>query len=426
LNDKINFKRSEADLREMNDRKILMVVVDGVSDRPINGKTPLSVAKKPNMDKIASMGINGIMDAIAPGIRPGSDTGHLALLGYDPYHYYSGRGPIEAAGVGIDVKPGDIAFRVNFGTVEGQNSVFDKVVVDRRAGRISDTDELVKAINEGVELGIEFMFTRGSGHRGVLVLRGKNLSDKITDTDPKVIGKRVKKCQPLDKKASKTAEIVNSFMEQSHKILEKHPLNSERRKKGLLKANALLLRGVGMLSHIPSFEEKYGMRLAVIAGITLIKGIGRLLKGDVIEVNGATGNRNTNISGKIRAAIRALKTHDFVLLHFKATDELGHDGDFEGKKEFIEELDKNLEPLLKLDFSKVCLILTSDHSTPIKAREHTADPVPVTICYEDVRVDNVYSFSEFESYKGGLCRIKGMDLVNIAMDLIDKARKFGA
>ncbi|RLI85811.1 MAG: 2,3-bisphosphoglycerate-independent phosphoglycerate mutase [Archaeoglobales archaeon] len=409
-------------------KRILMVIVDGLSDRSIDGKTPLSVANKPNMDKIAEIGINGIMDTIAPGVRPGSDTGHLALLGYDPYKYYSGRGPIEAAGAGIDVKPGDVAFRVNFGTVEGEGSIFDKVVVDRRAGRISDTDELVKAVCEGVKLDVEFIFKRGSGHRGALVLRGEELSDKISDTDPHKIGAKVWRCRPLDgsKEAKRTAEIVNSFMEQSHSILDSHPLNEERAKKGLLKANALLLRGAGMCPHIPSFEEKYGMKLAVIAGTTLIKGVGRIVKGEVLEVEGATGNKYTNLDGKVKAAIEALKTYDFVLLHIKATDELGHDGDFDGKKEFIEKLDKAIEPLLNLDFSKVCMILTADHSTPIMAREHTADPVPITIVHEGVRVDEVRTFSEFEAYKGGLCRIRGRDVINIALDLIDRAKKFGA
>jgi 2,3-bisphosphoglycerate-independent phosphoglycerate mutase len=228
------------------------------------------------------------------------------------------------------------------------------------------------------------------------------------------------------KEAMATARIVNSLMEQSHRILDSHPINEEREKNGLPKANVMLLRGAGVVPCIPSFEEKYGMKLAVIAGTALIKGIGRLLKGDVIKVDGATGNKNTNLKGKIDAAIKALKTHDFVLLHFKAPDELGHDGDFEGKKEFVEKLDGHLNPLLELDFSKVCLIFTVDHSTPVMAREHTADPVPIVLVHEGVRVDNIQQFSEFESYKGGLCRIRGADIVNIAMDLVDKAKLFGA
>ncbi|MFP3945294.1 MAG: 2,3-bisphosphoglycerate-independent phosphoglycerate mutase [Archaeoglobaceae archaeon] len=408
------------------DKKILMVIIDGLADRPIDGKTPLSSAKTPNMDKLASNGINGIMDTISPGIRPGSDTAHLTLLGFDPYQCYSGRGPIEATGAGIDILSGDVCFRVNFGTVEGEGSVFDKTVTDRRAGRISETDELVKAINENVELDVDFIFKRGTGHRGALVIRGEGLSDEITATDPKSIGKKVKKCKATRDKGEKTAQIVNSFMEQAHRILDQHPYNKEREKEGLMKGNVLLLRGVGLTPQVPSFEERFGMKLGVVAGTTLIKGVGKFLKGDVITPPGVTGGKDTDLSAKIEGCIEALETHDFVLLHIKATDEYGHDGDFEGKKAFVESVDHNIKPLMELDPQEVLLILTADHSTPIMVKEHTADPVPVIISHEGVRVDDVSAFSEFEAYKGGLCRIRGRDLVNISMDLIDKSQKFGA
>jgi 2,3-bisphosphoglycerate-independent phosphoglycerate mutase len=168
------------------------------------------------------------------------------------------------------------------------------------------------------------------------------------------------------------------------------------------------------------------MKLAVIAGTALIKGIGRLLGGDVIEVKGATGGKDTDLNAKVSATLKALEDYDFVLLHIKATDEYGHDGDFEGKRKFIEKVDKALEPLLSLDFSKVCLVVTADHSTPISVRDHTADPVPITIVYDEVRSDDVDEFSELKAYKGGLCRIRGLDLMNIILDLINKTKKFGA
>ena len=408
--------------------KILMIVIDGAGDR---GKiTPLSSARKENLNKLAKMGINGIMDTIKPGIRPGSDTAHLALLGYDPFKYYTGRGPIEAAGVGIELKEGDVAFRVNFGTVEGEGSVFNKVVVDRRAGRISDTDELVKAVNENVDLskfGVEFVFKRGSGHRGAIVFRG-DLSDKISDVDPKKIGEKVKRCLPLEnnEKARFTAEVVNYFIEKSHEILEKHPLNVKRAKNGNPKANVLLLRGAGKVPHLPKFEDMFGMKLACISGTALIKGVVRIVGGDVLEIRGVTGSKDTNLDAKVEGAINALKEYDFVLLHIKAPDEYGHDGDFEGKKNFIEKVDKALKPILSLDFSEICLVVTADHSTPVKVRDHTSDPVPVTIVYEDVRPDDVEEFSELKAYKGGLHRITGNDLFNILLDLTNRAKKFGA
>ncbi|WP_290596479.1 MULTISPECIES: 2,3-bisphosphoglycerate-independent phosphoglycerate mutase [unclassified Archaeoglobus] len=407
---------------------VLLVVVDGLSDRPVNGKTPLSVANKPNLDRLAEIGINGIMDTIAPGIRPGSDTSHLALLGYDPYKYYSGRGPIEAAGVGIEVKPGDIAFRINFATVEGEGSIFDKVVVDRRAGRIENTEEFIEAIKDKVRLPVEFLIEKGTGHRAAIVFREEGLSEKVSDTDPKAVGKKVKKCTALSEEegAKRLAEIVNEFMQKAHEVLDEHPLNKERSDKGLLKANALLLRGAGKMPHVPSFEEKFGLKLCVIAATALIKGVGRIVGADVITPEGATGNKNTDLEAKFRAAKNALKSHDVVLLHIKAPDELGHDGDFEGKRKFIERLDEKISTLFDLSFSETCLIVTADHSTPVKVKDHTADPVPVIIVHEDVRRDEVRSFSEFEAYKGGLCRIRGMDLLNISFDLLNFAKKFGA
>ncbi len=402
---------------------VLLLILDGMPDRPVSGKTPLSVAKKPNLDSIADLGINGIMDTIAPGIRPGSDTSHLALLGYDPHECYTGRGPIEAAGVGIDVKPGDVAFRANFATVEGSGTIFDKVVVDRRAGRIQDTEDLVKAIREEIELDVEFFIERGTGHRAAVVFRGEGLSAEVTDTDPKKVGLKVKKCKPLNEGAVKTAEIVNEFMQRAHEILEAHPLNAERERRGLPKANAILLRGAGSVPHIQSFESRFGLKLCVVSATALIKGVGAILRGDVITPEGATGNRYTNIGAKIDAALKEMRSHDVVLLHFKAPDELGHDGDFEGKKEFVERLDPHLEKLLDLD---ACVIVTSDHSTPVNVGEHTADPVPIAILHEDVRRDDVRRFSEFEAYKGGLCRIRGMDVLRIALDLLNLAEKFGA
>ncbi|MET1124692.1 MAG: 2,3-bisphosphoglycerate-independent phosphoglycerate mutase [Archaeoglobaceae archaeon] len=402
---------------------ILIVVVDGMPDRPINGRTPLSVAKKENLDSIADLGINGIMDPIAPGIRPGSDTSHLALLGYDPHKYYGGRGPIEAAGVGIEVKPGDVAFRANFATVEGEGDIFDKVVVDRRAGRIQDTSQLIEAIRREVELPVEFFIERGTGHRAAVVFRGEGLSANVTDTDPKRIGEKVKMCKPLSEDASRTAEIVNEFMRKVHEVLEKHPLNAERVARGLPKANAILLRGAGSTPHVESFNDRYGLKLSVVSATALIKGVGAIVGGRVVTPEGATGNRNTNVAAKVDAALKEMKRSDVVLLHFKAADELGHDGDFSGKVEFIERLDAELAKLLDLD---ACVIVTSDHSTPVSVREHTADPVPVAIKYEGVRRDEVRVFSEFEAYKGGLCRIRGVDLLRIALDLTNLTEKFGA
>lgn len=398
-----------------------MLILDGLPDRPLNGKTPLTVAKKPNLDKIAEISVNGIMDTIAPGIRPGSDTSHLALLGYDPYKFYTGRGPIEALGVGIELKPGDVAFRANFATVAGEGSIFDKVVVDRRAGRIAETEELVRTLNE-ISLPIEFKVAKATGHRAAVVFRGL-FADSVTDTDPKFEGENVKRCKS---DRAEVAEIINEFMQKAHEILEKHWVNELRAKNGLKKANAILLRGAGVMREVPSFKDRFGLKLKVVSATALIKGVGKLVGGEVFTPPGATGNKDTNLEVKISSAIKSLESSDVVLLHIKAFDEFGHDKDFEGKVSFVEKLDVHLSSLLELDFSETCLIVTSDHSTPVKVGDHTADPVIISIAHEDVRRDEVKRFDEFSATKGGLCRIRGIDALNIAFDLLNVAKKFGA
>ena len=402
--------------------KILFIVLDGASDRPVEGRTPLAVAKKPNMDALAFGGINGIMDTIAPGIRPGSDTSHLALLGYDPYHYYTGRGPFEAAGVGIDVKGGDIAFRVNFATLQ------NGVVTDRRAGRIEDTDSLAKAINEKVKVpGVEIIFKRSTGHRAALVLRGKGLSSAITDTDPKKEGNPIKECHATDETpgAKRTAEIVNSISRQVTEVLDSQPVNAERRRKGLPPGNAVLIRGAGVVPHIPPFEERYGMKGAVVAAAGLIIGIGKMCGLEHLTVEGEDiEDPPKRVRAKLKRAMDALQTHDFVLLNIKGADEAGHDGDFDKKTLFLEDADDAFKPLLTL--KDTLIIITADHSTPVPLKDHSADPVPILIHGQGVRVDTLGHYNELVAHKGGLCRIRGMDVMPIALDLINKTKKFGA
>ncbi len=402
--------------------KILFIVLDGASDRPVGGKTPLAHASKPNMDALAFSGINGIMDTIAPGIRPGSDTSHLALLGYDPYKYYTGRGPFEAAGVGIDVKGGDIAFRVNFATLD------HGVITDRRAGRIDNTDPLADAINEKVKVpGIEIIFKRSTGHRAALVLRGKGLSPAITDTDPKKEGLPIKECHAVIDmpEAKRTAEIVNSISKQVTDVLNDQPVNRERREKGLPPGNAILIRGAGEVPHIPSFEQRYGMKGAVVAAAGLIIGIGKMCGLEYLPVEGEDiEDPPKRVRAKVKKAIDALQTHDFVLLNVKGADEAGHDGNFDKKTSFIADTDDAFRPLK--DLKDTLIIITVDHSTPVSLKDHSADPVPILIHGPGVRVDTVDHYNELIAHRGGLCRIRGMDVMPIALDLINKTKKFGA
>ena len=402
--------------------KILLIVLDGASDRPLNGKTPLSHAHKPNLDALAYGGINGIMDTVGIGIRPGSDTSHLALLGYDPYKYYTGRGPFEAAGVGIDVKGGDIAFRCNFATVE------NGIVKDRRAGRIQDTDDLAKTINEKVKVpGVDIIFKRSTGHRAALVIRGKGLSPDITDTDPKKEGLPVKECHSTTPmaEAEHTADVINSISRQVFEALDHHPVNEERRKQGLPAGNVILIRGAGEVPHIPPFSEKYGMKGAVVAAAGLIIGIGKMCGLEYLPVDGmeieASGS---SAAAKLKKAVNALDTHDFVLVNIKGADEAGHDGNFDKKAAFLQDADSAFKVLLTL--KDTIIIVCVDHSTPVSIKDHSADPVPILMHGPGIRIDEVSRYNEIDAYKGGLHRIKGMDVMPIAYDLINKTKKFGA
>lgn len=403
-------------------KKILLVVLDGASDRPVDGTTPLSKAITPNLDTLAAEGINGIMDTIGPGIRPGSDTSHLAILGYDPHEYYTGRGPFEAAGVGIDVKGGDIAFRCNFATIE------DGVVTDRRAGRIQDTDELAKAIMDNVKVpGVDIIFKRSTGHRAALVIRGKGLSADITDTDPKKEGLPIKECHAKTntEEAKRTAEIVNSISSQVIKVLNDHPVNIDRRKKGLPAGNSILIRGAGVVPHIPQFNERYEMKGAVVAAAGLIIGIGKMCGLEYLPVNGMEVEASGSMAAaKVRKAVKALETYDFVLLNIKGADEAGHDGNFDKKASFLQAVDKALGDVLGLN--DTIIIVTADHSTPVSIKDHSADPVPIMMRGPGIRTDDVTQYNELVAYKGGLHRIRGMDVMPIALDLINKTKKYGA
>lgn len=408
----------------MRPKKMLLVVCDGLSDRPVkelDGKTPLQAARKPAMDALARHGASGTMDVIAPGVVPGSDTAHLALFGYNPYEVYTGRGPIEAAGAGIALQKGDVAFRCNFGTVDSELRI-----LDRRAGRIrSGTSELARAL-DGMRIGdIEVLFRAGSEHRAVLVLRGPGLDHRVSDVDPHHEGK-VLEAKPLVPAAAKTAEVLNEFVRRSREVLESHPANAARVREGLLPANIVLPRGAGSVGGLEPMGDRYGVTCAAVAGITLVKGICRMVGMDVPDVPGATGGLDTDYKAKAEAAIALLRTHDLVFVNVKAGDVAGHDGDFRMKVRVVENIDMMLAMILKEIGDDVVVCLTCDHSTPVSVRDHSADPVPVTIAGGGVRVDGVREFDEIACASGALGRITGMHLMPTLLGIADRARKFGA
>jgi len=408
----------------MTEKKILLIVCDGLSDRPakeFDMKTPLQAARKPAMDALARHGMNGVMDVIAPGVVPGSDTAHLALFGYDPYRVYTGRGPIEAAGAGIAVLKGDVAFRCNFATVDKSMKI-----KDRRAGRIKvGTSELAQALTGMSIDGVTAVFKEGSEHRAVLVLKGAGLDHRVSDVDPHNEGK-IRQSTPLAPKAKKTADVLNEFVRRSFDILSDHPVNKDRVKKGLPPANIVLPRGAGSINELEPMGARIGMKCAAVAGVTLVKGICRLVGMDVPDVQGATGGLDTDYKAKAEAALGLLKMNDFVFVNVKAGDVASHDGDFRMKVRVVESIDMMLGMILKDLPDHVIVALTCDHSTPVSIKEHSADPVPLAISGGGGRVDGVKDFDEISAATGALGRIRGTDLMPIMLGMADRAKKFGS
>jgi 2,3-bisphosphoglycerate-independent phosphoglycerate mutase len=407
--------------------KGIIMIIDGMGDRPLKElgyKTPLEAAITPHMDKMAENGICGIMDPIKPGIRPGSDTSHISILGYDPYEVYTGRGPFEAAGVGVDVLPGDIAFRCNFSTADE-----DGIITDRRAGRIREgTEELARSINGiNIDQDVEVIFKESTGHRAVLVLRGNGLSDQVSDADPKHEGKAPKMVVAIDgsQEANKTANILNKIVKESYEVLKNHPLNLKRIDAGKPPANIIIPRGAGAVPNVQPFGEKYGLKPVCIAETGLIKGIAKIAGMELVDIKGATGGIDTNLENIKNGIIEtASKDYDFMLINVDGADEAGHDGQMDEKIKFIEKVDVVIGELMRIE--DIYFILTADHSTPISTMDHTGDPVPIVICGPDVRVDDVKNFNERSVTKGGLCRIRGNNIMDILMDLMNLSTKFGA
>lgn len=402
-------------------KKLMLIVLDGLGDRPnreLNGKTALQAAFRPNLNNLASRGLNGLMSPVRNGLNVGSDTSHLSLLGYDPVEFYSGRGPFEAMGIGMNVRPGDVAFRANFATR------VDGIITDRRAGRMEDGNaELCASLNMEID-GVSFFVKEGVEHRAALVMRGAGVSDRVTDSDPHVVGKSPQEVEPLDGGAKHTANVINRFLARSRDILDSSPVNVRRKEQGHPIGNEILLRGAGMAPVLPPFNEKYGMNGACVVGIPMIAGICQLLGMDIVKHPGATGRVDTDYEGKIRTAVSALKDRDFVLVNIKATDIAGHDGDALLKRDVVEYVDKALKPVLDI-LGTTAVVITGDHSTPCAAREHSGDPVPVVFATEGIRRDTVTLFDEVSASRGAL-NITSNDIMTYLLSLSDRAEKYGA
>jgi 2,3-bisphosphoglycerate-independent phosphoglycerate mutase len=383
-------------------KKIILVIIDGLGDEPIpqlKNKTPLESAKTPNFDFLAKNGVCGlVLPWHEKGKLPTSEDTHLAIFGYDPKKSNPGRGVLEVLGIGEKIKKGDVCFRGNFATVDE-----NLTIIDRRAERIEDTEDLIKSLNRVKIKGVKVIVRKAFGHRIGIIFRGKNLSANVSSNDPKEVGVKVLKI----KGQKRMVKIVNEFLEKARTILENHPKNKKRKKEGKLPANYILLRGAGKFKKIKSFKEKYGLKAAFIAGGTLYKGIGKYLGMDEIKVKEANGTIKTNLRGKFLAAKKAIKNYDFIFLHIKACDNLAEDGKFLEKKEFIEKIDQNLKQILNL--KNILIVITGDHSTCSLKKSHCNLPNPILIY--GAKKDGCKKFSEKECRKGKLGILKQIDLM---------------
>lgn len=413
---------------------VILVVGDGMADRPqgiLGAKTPLEIADKPNISELARKSSLGLWDPIAPGVRPGSDTSHLALFGYDPYKYYPGRGPFEAIGVGAELLPGDVALRGNFATVNE-----DFIVIDRRAGRyLPENAELVKYLNDNIGSidGVEVRFYPATEHRVAVVLRGPHISADISDTDPHEAGVKVLQSKPLssDENAVKTAEVINKLTAKVYDLLKDHPINAKRVERGLPPANIVLLRGAGQMRYIPKLQERQDLILGkciAISATAMIKGICRLIGFDVVTPEGATGGVDTDVIAKAREAVNAIgQGYEFIYVHVKGTDAASHDGNVEAKIRVIENIDKMIGYILNnVDTESTVIALTADHTTPVSVGDHTGDPVPLLLYSPTIIADGITEYSERSARRGSLGRLRGADLIYTLLDQANRLRKFGA
>ncbi|ARM75804.1 2,3-bisphosphoglycerate-independent phosphoglycerate mutase [Acidianus manzaensis] len=415
----------------MKKYKILLVIADGLGDRQVKqlgNKTPLEAADKPNIKELLKSSFVGLMDPIAPGIVAGSDTSHLAIFGLDPHIYYRGRGALEALGAGGEVYQGDVAFRGNFATVDQELNV-----TDRRAGRtIDEGNELVKELNSRIERikGVKVRFYKGTEHRVAVVLSGSGLSDKISDTDPHEVGKKVLDSKPLDSsiEAKRTSEIVNELTKKIYEVLSASEYNKKRIEKGLPPANIVLLRGASTYLELPKIHDYAHLSAAAVSATALIKGVCKAIGMHVYTPEGATGGLDTNYDAKAEKTAQLLKEdkYNFVFLHIKATDAASHDGKAEEKVKAIEKIDRAIGKILDIAGSEYVILFTGDHATPVELKEHSGDPVPVLLYVpENIISDNLLDFNEREARKGSL-RIRGLDVINLLLSYSNRASKYGA
>lgn len=394
--------------------KYVVVLGDGMADLPIDelgGKTPLAYARTEAMDALSKKAEIGLVHTIPDGMKPGSDTANLSVLGYDPKIYYSGRSPLEALSIGVPMKDTDIAIRCNIVTISEDDVPFEeKTIIDHSSSEISTEDcaVLLKAVMD--ELANEtYQFYVGTSYRHCLIWNKGEIVDLTPPHD--VLGRVIKEYLPSDK-------ALYEMMKKSYDILVNHPINIERKKQGLNPANCCWFWGAGTKPMLDSFEEKTGKKGMMVSAVDLLKGIAVGAKMGVAEVEGANGGLHTNYAGKVDAAVKALTedNYDFAYIHVEAPDEMGHQGSVEKKVKAIEYLDeKVIKPVVEklsakgVDFR---MLVLPDHPTPICVRTHTSDSVPYMLYDSTDLGEYSWNYNEEEAKESGNFIAKGHELID--------------
>ena len=399
--------------------KYIVVLGDGMADEPIEqlgGKTPLAYADTPNMDRLSKLSEVGMVHTIPDGMKPGSDTANLSVLGYDPEKYYSGRSPLEALSIGVPMKDTDIAIRCNIVTISEEDVPFEeKTIIDHSASEISTEDCAVLLHEVEKQLADEtYQFYVGTSYRHCLIWNNGKVVELAQPHD--VLGQKIGQYLPGDK-------ALREMMEKSYHILVNHPVNIERKKKGLHPANCCWFWGAGTKPMLSSFEEKTGKKGMMVSAVDLLKGIAVGAGMGVANVEGASGWLHTNYAGKVDAAVKAVTKdgYDFVYIHLEAPDEMGHQGSVERKVQAIEYLDtKVIGPLaeqMEASGEAFRLLVLPDHPTPIRVRTHTSDSVPYML-YDSTRPgQNTWDYNEEAGRASGNYVAQGHKLIEKFLEL---------
>lgn len=412
-----------------NKYKGLMLILDGLGDGGIDsfqGRTPLEAAETPNLDALITKGMGAMMDPLYPGVPVGTHTGTGVLFGIPPTEAAAlTRGPIEAAGIGLDTSLGDILIRCNFATLQEEGDWFR--IIDRRAGRIDkETHELTRSlVNVDLGEGISATLTPATQHRAVLKLSGEDLSAAISDTDPgsgfQDRGAIRAAPQEPGGAAARTAHALNRFMYLAYSHLNEHPVNRQRQSAGLLPANGILCRSAGYNLQPFSLIKRLGLRGSVVAGESTVIGLAKLLKFNTITDPRFTSLPDTDLSAKVAAAEQALESDNIVFLHLKAPDICAHDRNPQEKRAFIEAVDSAIAPLIRND---LVFAVTGDHSTSSTSGDHTGDPVPSLLYAPMGRRDLCDRFGEAYCATGGLGRVSATGFLCAMLDAMGYMHKY--